>query len=300
MQWTVIADNCADLRALSVHHSDVIGITCDGMCRMIQSDSDTDWSKLEPLFTGGIVPPLVELVGHSPETWLLGRTDDGEVWVVGPRAAKLGGGGQSACRVELPSPCTQLACHSSHRVALLVDGRVYEIGADKSVCAPAKAATSAPLTTHVSELDGIGVVRVAAGKRNAAVLTSMTRGRPSQLHTWGSAELYESGAYDSPTYAGELQRAAAYATDSDGDEDERFECDPIPRPASQFDNAIADIAAGAVGELVVRRMVSDAVLRPGLGGDPGHDGTAWRGAPGGIELLPAKHVIFVLSCGRSL
>lgn len=241
----------------------------------------------------------MELVGHSPETWLLGRTDHGEVWVVGPRAAKLGDGGQSACHVELPSPCTQLACHSSHGVALLADGRVYEIGANESVYTPAKAGTNAPLATHVSELDGIDVVRVAAGKRNAAVLTSTTCGRPSQLYTWGSAELYESGLYGSPTYAGELQRAAAYATDSDGDEDERFECDPIPRPASQFDDAIADIAAGAVGELVVRRIGSDAVLRPGLGGELGHDGTAWRGAPGGIELLPAKHVIFVLARGRS-
>ena len=81
MQWKVIADNCADLRALSVHSATVIGIARDGTCRIILSDGDDgdiDWSTLDPLLNRGGVPPLVEVVGHSPEKWLLGRTDGGE------------------------------------------------------------------------------------------------------------------------------------------------------------------------------------------------------------------------------
>ena len=303
IRWRKLASDCADLRALSVHDYLVIGITRRGKCRVLDGAERMELG-LQMALQSRRMPPIIDLVGHCPEEWLLSRTSSGEVWAFGPKATHLTDGRAPLVRIPLPAPCCQLAC-SRHGVALLSDASVYVIGADARIY-PCSAEPTAGLAVRVEELSGESITRVAAGRHTSAAIAAS-----GTVLTWGSSELNEGVPFGQPGYAGELHRPAPVGewNDADGEsgvgeggwqwkaaDGGGIEFDPVPRPIdlsaiTAAGARVCDLAVGATGSLVLA-FTDGRVLRPGLGGSLDSDGTAWQSSMP-IELLPACNAVFV-------
>eukprot|EP00928_Gymnodinium_smaydae_P054698 TRINITY_DN38431_c0_g1_i1.p1 TRINITY_DN38431_c0_g1~~TRINITY_DN38431_c0_g1_i1.p1 ORF type:complete len:512 (-),score=97.87 TRINITY_DN38431_c0_g1_i1:187-1722(-) len=277
VEWKLLSRKAGHLSNLSVHDSVVLGLTEDNSCvgfpthttepdiwaslgaasEVVDSlDGVDELSEMEPLelslFKGH---SLKEIVGHSPEDWLLGLTVDGKVWAFGPAVP------DSVCQVDLPAPCVKMSANK-HGLALLQDGRVFMLRATTAQyrAAPAEISESGIQAVHVVELDGLGVTDVAVGLRHSVAVT-----KAGKLFTWGTCNLYGSSPFGNDNYLGQLWRATA-----DGDEDTGCEYGPVPEQAqlpSDFAGMeVSSASSSPTGEIFVK-FTDGSVLRLALGAD---------------------------------
>lgn len=299
------------LHHLSVHDCTVVGLTSDDKCYAFVGNPEitaafvTDKTPDEvedvcPLELDTLSGHrLVEIVGHSPEDWLLGRTADSAILAFGPRIGKVR-------RIDLDGICKQVSMSlSTFGLALLEGGGVYMIGGSKAQyhAGPevrdddSEDETSAEQTsretevTHVKELDDKDIICVAAGGQHCVAVTS-----GGSVFTWGTSHLYESqpvlnGKEISYSYFGALYRQA----DNFEEEDPTFEVGGTPELARLppgFEGAsISRAISGPTGDVTL--LLSDnRVVRAALGSDLRVEAQIW-GASSSIDVLPHRYTVMV-------
>lgn len=291
-----VLSDCRHFASISVHDDSILGITKDDRCMAISPEMYGVWCDFIRFYGGrsedihgshqrGVVEVelpllsgrgLVQVASQDPESWLVGRDNDGRLWAFGPRAREFcGGSGEDdespfACEVPLPSPCKSFSCVGEHGLALLMDGRVFLFGGgDAEYGKPA--ADGFPVR-HITELDGKDVKRVAAARRHSAVLLN-----DGSVFTWGTCGLYEGKRYGETqgdgAYLGELCRSTP-----SNDNDEEY--GPFPELAcpNGGEASVVDLAASSCGNICY--LLSDGrALRPALDG-PKVSEELWRDARG--------------------
>lgn len=297
----VSADVVQKLQYLSVHDGTIFGLTKDSCYALspLEPEEAKAYGSDSAAEAGDLIDPplhldtlaghgLVQVVGHCPEDWLLGRTAAGDVLAFGPSIANRSDGGGKVRKLELPGPSAQVSMSGSQfGLALLEDGRVFMIGGSNSQYQGAACLDEidALMVTHIKELDDKGISCIAAGREHSVAVTEA-----GAIFTWGTCNLYETDPVkgeDLPEpYLGSLYRKADNCEEA-GPQKEYGGIPALARLPPGFGETPVKLAiCSPVGEIFL--LLRDArVVRAALGADLKADSSLW-GSACKISVFPHR------------